>query len=140
MKKTLFLRANCFVRVKVKNSRHSCRRKHRPHCRPKHLASCDRVCGIIFQPCNGDRQTYFTSLVPTGAAVARIQNDSACEMRVIIETRCRAFVQTIGQGQQVSVAVPSLLRLSIECGECGGDGPSCRGQYEIQWRSKLESR
>ncbi len=135
MSKTLLLRANCFVRVKVKRSKRSYLRKRHVHqCQHRHQnRPCQRVCGIIFQACDGDRQTYFTSLKPTGSAVVRVQNDAHCEMKLVLETRCRDYVQPIAQGQQVSVAVPSLLRLSIECGNCESEGAPCRGQYEVQW-------
>ncbi len=135
MKKTLLLRANCFVRVKVKRSKRPClRKRHVHHCKPHpQNRVCQRVCGIIFQPCDGNRQTYFTSLKPTGSAVVRVQNDASCEMKLVLETRCRDYVQPIAQGQQVSVAVPSLQRVLIECGDCESEGAPCRGQYEVQW-------
>jgi hypothetical protein len=138
MKKPLLFRNGLKLTSKAKIS---LRGNNWRSCKKNHVVPlpCNQVCGLIFQPCDGTRQTYFTSLVPTGMAVVRIRNDAACRMRAIFTTRCRQFEQTVGQGQQVAVALKSLYQLSIECGDCEENGPPCRGQYEIQWATSVRA-
>jgi hypothetical protein len=100
---------------------------------------CNQACGLIFQPCDGTRHSYFTSQIPTGAAVVRLRNDGVCRMRAIFTTRCRHIEQTVSQGQQIVVALKSLYQLAIECGDCEETGPPCRGQFEIQWSARAHA-
>jgi hypothetical protein len=118
------------VKVKMKSSCNS-RKKRRPVCiKKKRLTCIAMLCGDIFQPCDEESQTYFTSLHPRDQAFIRLANDSHCRMRATIEGISSCIEQSIEQGQQISFYVPHLQKLLIAC-EQDGCGV-CMGRYEIR--------
>jgi hypothetical protein len=123
-------RQTTIVKVKMKSTCNG-RRKKRPILMKKKRPVCiAMICGDIFQHCNEDSQTYFTSLHPRDHAFIRIANDSNCRMFVMIQGISSCMEQSVDQGQQVSFYVPHLKKLQIACAhdECA----ICMGRYEIR--------
>lgn len=116
------------------------RRKKRP-CNRRKRPSKQNVCinGDIFQPCPSPPTVYYRAVHVHPYAIVRVQNDSACMMIAQFYTRagCPTACQKIAQGQQVTVAIPRLRKMTIRCKE-DHDGDKmtgiCRGRYDIQLR------
>ncbi|WP_423227631.1 S-Ena type endospore appendage [Paenibacillus filicis] len=107
-------------------------------CRPARRQSApENVCGTIFQKCDSTPHIYFTVAGVNLSATAIIQNETNCDMKVIIKTNTRDIIQMIGQSQQVSFVVPSIESLTVVCsGEKAAMG---RGNYTICYRRMLDS-
>jgi hypothetical protein len=100
-------------------------------CRPKRRApKIKKINGRIFQLCNDEPQVYFVSVRLRPAALIQIENKSACQMRAIVHLgNGRTVEQTVGREQQISIYVPSIARLAIQC--TGEDNAVCRGYYAL---------
>ncbi|GBF75144.1 hypothetical protein PA598K_03529 [Paenibacillus sp. 598K] len=86
--------------------------------------------GRIFQRCGEAARIYYEAPDAPASAIVRIDNDTRCTMVVRIEQqRGRELGGTVEQGQQVSFAAPSLIRVKIEC---PGSSGICKGFYRIQ--------
>ncbi|MFS0724052.1 hypothetical protein [Paenibacillus sp. 1P07SE] len=108
-----------------KSSRRKKRIRYRPRPAGYYLAA-----GRIFQRCGEGIRTYYHA--PNGPCdtIVRIDNDTRCTMHIRLEQQNGRFITgEAEQGQQVSFAVPALLKLTIEC---RGGGGICKGFYRIQ--------
>jgi hypothetical protein len=120
--------------VKVKSG--CCRTKKRKLYFPKKKPVClTVVCGDIFQPCNGESQTYFTNIDSHLAAMVKVTNDTPCTMVVALDFRACTRSQDVGQGQQISFYVPSIEFLRVRCMDC--EQKICMGRYEISLFRRL---
>lgn len=89
-----------------------------------------KISGRIFQLCNGVSKIYFRSVDARLSALIQVENKSSCVMHAIVQLNRRRIIrETIELEQQVSIYVPSIKSLRIQC---TGDGNGfCRGFYSL---------
>lgn len=92
-----------------------------------------KICGKIFQKCDTDPVLYYRAVDDPSSAIVQVENFSTCVMRALITLDDgRIIVEHIEQNQQISVSVPSLKKLEIECK--GKADQICRGSYSLHLR------
>lgn len=100
------------------------------HPNRRRIPNVRRICGRIFQLCNDEAQEYFASVRLRPRAMIQIENKSSCTMHAFVNLgRGRIVQKTIAREQQISIYVPSIKNLSIQCS--GEDDTFCRGYYSI---------
>ncbi|MEI7026246.1 S-Ena type endospore appendage [Paenibacillus sp. y28] len=106
------------------------RHTYRKRCYKRRRASCEKVCGSIFQLCDGMPRTYFKSFHAHSSGLVRIHNYTKGTMTATIGLNYgRVVTGTVEQGQQVTFDIPSIRSLTIEC---TGEGGICKGTYLIK--------
>ncbi|MEB3102217.1 S-Ena type endospore appendage [Ferviditalea candida] len=96
----------------------------------------EKICGRIFQACDSEPKVYFRAVDQRPSAVIQVENKSACTMKAVVQLNDnRSFTQIIEREQQVSIDVPSIQYLKIECD--GDTGGYCRGFYTLCLRRKV---
>lgn len=92
--------------------------------------SVKKISGRIFQLCNSGPKVYFISITSRPSALIQVENKSDCTMQAIIRiNHKRKIVQTIEREQQVTIQVPSIQYLKIQC--TGEHNHYCRGFYSL---------
>jgi len=116
------------------NTKTPCRLKKKKRVQHQRKYFIEEVCGIIFQKSDSPPQIYFRAIGVKPSALAKIQNDSNCQMEAIIKMRSKEITHMIGQSQQVSLVLPYLSKMSIRW--AGGESQVCRGRYTILLRHR----
>lgn len=120
-----------------KPKRNSCKKKSGNLKRRGKIA--EKVCGKIFQKCNSDPKLYFRSVDVRPSALVQVENKSNCIMYALVTLGDgRVISESIEQEQQVTIDVPSIKNLIIECS--GEENSFCRGLYAVYLRPVLIRR
>lgn len=96
---------------------------------------CEKICGRIFQKCDGKARVYFRSLGihRPSTSVLKIENDSNCQMQAFIKlgSKKKIIEQTIDGYQEAAFVVGSIYKLGIICTSANEEDKFCKGKFEL---------
>ncbi|WP_240421683.1 S-Ena type endospore appendage [Paenibacillus periandrae] len=109
-------------------------------CREKRrFVRCERICGRIYQKCNGKSHIYFrvAGVRHASSSILKIENSSDCLMKALIcfGSRGKIIEQTIDQYQDTVFVINNLKCLKITC-TGAEDNSACSGKFVLRIRFK----
>lgn len=118
----------------------SSKRKIRKCKKKRRFDVCEKICGQIFQKCDGKDRVYFRALGihrPYTSAL-KIENDSDCQMKAIINwgSKGKIIEQTIDEYQGTSFVIRSIKNFKIMCTKTNEEDKFCKGKFELMIHSR----
>ncbi|NIK80033.1 hypothetical protein FHS15_005217 [Paenibacillus castaneae] len=116
-----------------KRKKRKCRKKRR-------FVVCEKICGRIFQKCDGNVRVYFRTvgIHRPSTSVLKIENDSDCQMKAIIQlgSKRKIIEQTIDEYQESTFVIGSIKDFKIMCTKNNDEDKFCKGKFELMIRSR----
>lgn len=101
---------------------------------------CEKICGQIFQKCDGKVRVYFRTVGTRrpSTSVLKIANESDCQVKAIINwgSKRKIIEQTIDEYQEAAFVVRSIKNFKIMCTKTNEEDKICKGKFELMIRSR----